>query len=141
MNAEFVDTNVIVYAYDKSDTRKQQKARALLEVLWESKKGRLSIQVLQELYVVLTKKAPAVLSHEAAASIIADLGMWDHHSPGLEDLLEATRIQKQYGINFWDAMIVTSASRMGCKVLWTEDLNHGKRYEGIEAINPFKKEG
>lgn len=137
MNAEFVDTNVIVYAYDMSDSRKHQAARNLLEGLWESKKGCLSIQVLQELYVTLTKKTPAALSREEAVSIVTDLGMWKHHVPVLEDLLEAVSIQKQYGVNFWDAMIITSACKMECRVLWTEDLNPGQTYAGVQALNPF----
>lgn len=139
MNAEFVDTNVIVYAYDHSDPLKNKMARTLLEGLWEKEKGRLSIQVLQELYVTLTKKTPTVLSNKQAISIVADLGMWKHHIPLFEDILEAVRIQEQYGISFWDAMVVTSACRMDCQVLWTEDLNHGQKYAAVLVLNPFKK--
>lgn len=137
MSAEFVDTNVIVYAYDKSDPRKHKAARALLKGLWENQKGRLSIQVLQELYVVLTRKTPIAMTTEQAISIVADLGMWKHHTPGIKDLVEAVSIQERYEVSFWDAMIITSACRMGCRVLWTEDLNHGQEYAGVEALNPF----
>lgn len=135
---EFVDTNIIVYAYDTSEHNKRAVAMGLLERLWEKRNGCLSIQVLQELYVTLTRKLPVSLSDDQVIPLISDLGLWIHHVPNITDIIDSARIQKQYGISFWDAMIITSAYKMDCKIVWTEDLNHGQLYEGIQAVNPFK---
>jgi predicted nucleic acid-binding protein len=138
VDMEFVDTNILVYAYDISDQSKRGIALKLLERLWESKNGCLSIQVLQEFYVTLTRKLPVSLSCDQVVQIISDLGMWKHHTPSVMDIEGAAKTQSQYEISFWDAMIINSASKMDCKIIWTEDLNHGQFYEGIKAVNPFR---
>jgi predicted nucleic acid-binding protein len=134
---QFVDTNILVYSYDKGDGEKQKLAKDLIASLWESRKGCISIQVLQELYVTMTRKATTPLAPDAAASIIADLSTWPHHVPAAGDILQAADIQQRYGISFWDAMIVNSACKTGCSILWTEDLNSGQVYESVTARNPF----
>lgn len=134
---QFVDTNIILYAYDSSDPVKQRTAALLLHSLWNSGLGCLSIQVVQELYVNLTRKIPNPLNPEHAAQIISDLGRWRCHAPVLDSLLKAVSIQQRYHVSFWDAMIICSAQSMQCPVLWTEDLNHGQDYGGVKALNPF----
>jgi predicted nucleic acid-binding protein len=134
---QFVDTNVFVYAYDKGDGIKQKLARKLITGLWKSRKGCISIQVLQELYVTMIKKASTPLPFGTASQIIADLSEWIHHVPGAGDVLEAINIQQRYGISFWDAMIVNSAYITSCSVLWTEDLNSGQVYGNVTVYNPF----
>jgi len=137
---QFVDTNIFVYAYDRGNGIKQRLARKLIAGLWESRRGYVSIQVLQELYVTMSKKASTPLPPETAYRIIADLSEWIHHVPGAGDVLEAINIQQRYGISFWDAMIVNSAGRTGCSVLWTEDLNSGQVYGNVTVYNPFDRE-
>ena len=105
--------------------------------LWESKRGCLSVQVLQEFYVTVTKKVSRPLDGSEAARTIADLSHWRIHTPGAEDVLEAIDIQSRYKISFGDAMIVRSAVRLGCTVLWSEDLQSGATYNGVRMINPF----
>jgi len=141
MNADkgrqFVDTNVFVYAYDRGNGVKQNLARKLITNLWENHRGCVSIQVLHELYVTVTRKVSAPLPPETALKIISDLGEWAHHVPDVGDVVEAVYFQQKYGISFWDAMIVTSACKTGYAVLWTEDLNSGQVYGNITAQNPF----
>ena len=134
---QFVDTNIILYAYDCSDPVKHRTAAALLNGLWDTGLGCLSIQVLQELYVNLTGKIPNKLSPETAGKIVSDLGRWRHHTPGLDSLLEAVDIQQHCQISFWDAMIICSAIRQQCTCIWTEDLNHTQDYYGIKVLDPF----
>lgn len=134
---QFVDTNIFVYAYNTSDKTKHQCALSLLTKLWHTGAGCLSIQVLQELYVTLTLKVPDPLTPETCTPIIEDLGQWRLHRPELKSILEAMQIQQQYSISFWDAMIICSARELGCKQVWTEDLNTGQSYSGVTAVNPF----
>jgi len=141
MNADkgrqFVDTNVFVYAYDRGNGIKQSLARELITSLWENRRGCVSIQVLQELYVTVTKKASTPLPPGTALEIISGLGEWTHHVPDTGDIIDADYIQQKYGISFWDAMIVNSACKTGCNVVWTEDLNNGQAYGNVTVQNPF----
>ncbi|MDO9533934.1 MAG: PIN domain-containing protein [Bacillota bacterium] len=134
---EFVDTCILLYAYDKSDKNKNSQAVSLIAGLWKSGRGALSIQVLQELYVNVTKKVPNPLTASEAAHIVFDLGQWKLHRPDLENVLEAIDIHQRNQISFWDAMIVCSAKNLGCKTIWTEDLNQNQHFEGIKVQNPF----
>lgn len=135
---QFVDTNVLVYAHDSSAGPKHARAKDLLTELWESRTGCLSIQVLQEFYVTVTRKVGRPLPPETAAQIIADLSAWEVHRPGVSDVLEAMSLQGRYGLSFWDAMIVTSAGQLGCHRLWSEDLNPGQHYGEVRVANPFQ---
>ncbi len=134
---QFVDTNIFIYAYDLSAPEKSKTAKKLIAGLWESALGVISIQVLQELYVNLTKKLPNPVSREQASLIVTDLGQWHLHRPNLTDLQRALTIEKEHNISFWDAMIVSSALQMDCKVLWTEDLNSGQYLTDLVVLNPF----
>ena len=134
---QFVDTNVLVYAHDLSAGLKHKQATTLIQALWESRMGCLSIQVLQEFYVTVTRKIKRPLSPTTASQIIADLGKWKLHTPSVDDLLAAIRIQERYQTSFWDAMIIHSAVRLNCEILWSEDLNAGQAYQQVVLQNPF----
>jgi predicted nucleic acid-binding protein len=135
---QFVDTNVLVYAFDGAAEEKHDAARALLQDLWQSRRGCLSLQVLQELYVTVTQKVKTPFSATEAAQIIEDLASWRVHAPTAGDVLEAIDLQVRYQLSFWDAMIVQSASSMGCGVLWTEDLSHGQKINQTVIRDPFR---
>lgn len=136
-NRQFVDTNVLVYAHDVTAGAKHTRARALVEELWDTRQGCLSVQVLQEFFVTTTRKIPRPLEAPAAAQIIADLAHWHVHAPAVGDVLGAIDIHQRTGASFWDAMILRSAKELGCQVLHSEDLNAGQDYEGVEVRNPF----
>jgi predicted nucleic acid-binding protein len=134
---QFVDTNILVYAHDASAGQKQSRAAHLIRDLWQSGEGCLSVQVLQEFYVTVTQKVAKPLAPEAAAQVIADLSVWHVHRPGVQDVLDAIRVQERYHTSFWDAMIIASALRLGCKEIWSEDLNPGQVYGELRVIDPF----
>lgn len=135
---QFIDTNVLVYAHDVSAGHKHTVAQNLVKDLWESRRGCISIQVLQEFFVTVTRKVASLVSEEKATSIVSELSNWQVFSPGTADLLHAIAFQRQYQISFWDAMIVQSAVKFGCSTLWSEDLNAGQVYEGVTVRNPFE---
>jgi predicted nucleic acid-binding protein len=134
---QFVDTNVLVYAYDVTAGDKHSRARTLVEELWETRQGCLSVQVLQEFFVTTTRKIPKPLEASAAARIVDDLAHWHVHAPAAVDVLAAIDIHQQTGASFWDAMILRSAKELGCHILHSEDLSSGQEYAGIQVRNPF----
>lgn len=138
---QFVDTNILVYAHDVSAGHKHEVARKLVVDLWASRLGCLSLQVLQEFYVTVVQKVKKPLLPEKAAQIISCLGEWRVHLPDPGDVLEAIDIQQRNQLSFWEALIITSALKLDCEVIWTEDFNSGQRYEGVLALNPFSGTG
>jgi predicted nucleic acid-binding protein len=133
----FADTNILVYAHDVTADDKHACARALIEELWETRQGCLSVQVLQEFFVTTTRKIPKPLETLAAAQIIEDLAHWHLHAPGSGDVRAAIDIHQRTGASFWDAMILRSAKELGCQILYSEDLNAGQDYPGVHIRNPF----
>ena len=140
MSAEprtFVDTNVVAYAYDTLSVTKRKAALPIVRDLWLSGHGCVSIQVLQELFVTLTRKLAQPLEAEPARDVVEALSHWTVHAPTPADVEEAIRIHGRYGIPFRDAMIVRSAAGLGCETLLSEDLNAGQRYDGVLVVDPF----
>lgn len=135
----FLDTNILVYAYDRTAGRKHDLAAQLVEACWEYENGCLSIQVLQEFFVIVTRKIAAPLEPRLARQIVADLAVWRLHAPQASDLLQAIDLQQSYQLNFWDAQVVQSAASLLCRQLLSEDLNHGQIYGEVQVINPFKE--
>ena len=134
---QFVDTNILIYAFDRSAGDKHLVANKLIRKLWKTRTGCLSIQVLQELYVNITQKVARPLSPETAAQLISDLSVWTVHRPGVDNVLEAIRLQTRYQISFWDAMVLASAQALSCQTLWSEDLNTGQIYGDVTVSSPF----
>lgn len=134
----FVDTNVLVYAFDQSAGEKRRKAHSLLDRLWEEMRGCLSVQVLQEFYVTATQKVRKPLEPETAGEIVRDLSYWRIHAPVAEDVLGAIDLQQRYTVSFWDAMILWSAQQLGCSTIWSEDLSEDQDYNGVRVVNPFR---
>ena len=144
MNADpqpthFLDTNILVYAYDLSAGNKHSLAARLVEACWENENGCLSIQVLQEFFVTVTRKIAAPLDPQTARQIVADLAQWRLHAPEANDLLQAIDLQQNYQLAFWDAQVVQSATSLGCRYLLSEDFNHRQVYGTVQVINPFKE--
>jgi predicted nucleic acid-binding protein len=133
----FVDTNVLVYAYDRSAGEKRARARELLDQLWSDAQGCVSVQVLQEFYVAITQRVQRPLAQEVAADIVRDLSYWRLHAPVAEDVLGAIDLQRRHKTSFWDAMILWSAARLGCATVWSEDLSANHDYDGVLVQNPF----
>jgi predicted nucleic acid-binding protein len=135
---QFVDTNILVYAYDETAGAKHEKARALLTELLHTGEGCLSMQVLQEFFVTLTRKIPEPFQASEAARRVAYLAEWNLHVPERSDLFSAIDLHQQFEISFWDAMVIQSARRLRCRLLWSEDLTHGRTYAGVTVRDPFR---
>ena len=135
MSAEFVDTNVLIYAHAPGSGSKQSIALDLIQRLFLSATGALSTQVLVEFYAAAVRLG---IPSQEAEQIITDLSVWILHRPAHSDLLQAIRLQRRYRISWWDALVIQSASELGCQVLWTEDLTHGHKYGGVTVKNPFR---
>jgi predicted nucleic acid-binding protein len=133
----FVDTNVLAYAHDRSETAKQPVARALVEELWRDRRGVLSTQVLQEFYVVATRKLDPPMPRAAARELIVLYSTWPVMQVDVPLLLAASELEERHTLSFWDAMVVEAARRAGAARLVTEDLQPGRSIGGVAVENPF----
>jgi len=131
----FVDTNVLLYAVDQRDLKKQEAARAWRTELWERRLGRISFQVLQEFYVQATRNGPQ--SRKEVRAEIKDLLMWRPVTIDTEILELGWKMQYRYQFSFWDSLIVAAAKATGCRYLLTEDLQTSQDLDGVLVINPF----
>ena len=134
----FVDTNVLIYAYDRSAAEKHAAARLRLAALWESRTGVLSTQVLQEFYVNATRKLPRPLPPARARLVIGRYATWPVHRIEPRDIIQASEIEQRHRLSFWDALVVVAASRLGAAHLLTEDLQHGETIAGVRIQSPFE---
>ena len=134
---EFVDTNVLLYAYDTAAGKRHGDAAGLVDRLWNERSGAISVQVLQEFFVNATRKVAAPLTPEVAVDRLRSLSRWRVHSPLADDVVAAATLAHRHQLSFWDAMIVRSAAELHCGILWSEDLNDGQLIEGVRVQNPF----
>lgn len=133
----FVDTNVLVYAFDKGGSPKKRIAERLLNELMEEDRLRVSTQVLQELFVTLTRKVRRPCSIEEALAALEDLTAWPLMVIDFAAIRAAVELGDQAKLSFWDALVVVAAARTGATVLYTEDLNHDQEILGVRIRNPF----
>ncbi len=131
----FVDTNLLIYALDPADPKKHAAARAWRSELWKTRRGRLSIQVMEEFYVKVTQKWPK--SRDQARAEVQDLLAW-HPVPMEYPLLElGWKLQDRFQLSFWGSLIVAAAKTAGCRYLLTEDLQPDQNLDGVHVTNPF----
>ncbi|MCC6130903.1 MAG: PIN domain-containing protein [Acidobacteria bacterium] len=134
---QFLDTNVLVYAFDVSAGAKRSRAKELIASLAESREASTSLQVLQEFFVTITRKVPAPLPIEEARVLVDQLSHWHLHCPDRTDLLSAIDLSTRFRLSFWDSLVLQSARRLHCETLWTEDLQDGQVLENVTVRNPF----
>jgi predicted nucleic acid-binding protein len=134
---EFVDTNILLYAYDATAGEKHEAASALVDRLWRERRGAISVQVMQEFYVNATRKITETSDPAVAVDTLKSLTRWRVHSPLPDDVIAAATWSSRHQLSFWDAMIVRSAAELRCDTLWTEDLNDRQVIEGVQLSNPF----
>jgi predicted nucleic acid-binding protein len=132
----FLDTNVLVYADDADAGTKRATAQELLEGVLTTGDGVLSTQVLQEYFVVATRKLgvpPEVAQRrvELYASLTVIVIQVEH-------IVQAIKLHRLHQLSFWDALVVHAASLAGCSQLLSEDLQEGRVLEGVEVVNPFR---
>lgn len=132
----FVDSNVFVYADDRSAGTKRDRARELIREVMGAKTGVLSLQILQEYFAVATQKLR--ISPAAARRRVELLSRLDMVILGVEDVLAAIDLHRLHGFSIWDALVIRAALNAGCRILYSEDLQEGRRIDGLEVVNPFR---
>lgn len=132
----FFDTNVLIYADDKAAPAKQRKALSLVAEHRRTRTGVVSLQVLQEYFVAVTRK----LHVEAAIARrkVELLAEFDVAVLEVADILAAIDLHRLHGFSFWDALILRAAKQAGCTVLFSEDLQQAREIDGVRIVNPFQ---
>jgi predicted nucleic acid-binding protein len=138
MSPSFIDTNILVYAYDADAGNKHLKAREILQDCWKTESGAISTQVLQEFYITVTRKLPQTLPKRTARDVIQTYRAWPIYCPTIEDVLTASELEEQHTLSFWGALIVVAAQMSGAVTLISEDLQDGRKIGSIKIINPFE---
>jgi predicted nucleic acid-binding protein len=134
----FVDTNVLLYAYDTSDPIRQSRAAEVLVDLWRTRTGIVSTQVLTEFYAVATRKLAPPVSRKDARAVVDRYAAWPVVQVTAGLIVAASELEERHTLSFWDAMIVEAARRGGASVLYSEDLQDGRRIGGVQIVNPFR---
>jgi predicted nucleic acid-binding protein len=133
----FVDSNILVYAHDADAGPKRDRAVESLRLLWESGAGRLSVQVLQEFYVNITRKLATPVARSTAREVVSSYGAWVHEPTTPDTVTRAIDIAEMAQIMFWDALIVASAEQVQATHVYSEDLNAGQIIAGVRIVNPL----
>lgn len=132
----FFDTNILVYADDKAAPAKQRCSLNLLAEHRRAGTGVVSLQVLQEYFVTVTRKL--FLDARVARRKVELLAEFDVAIPQVADILAAIDLHRLHGFSFWDALILRSAKQAGCTVLFTEDMQEAREIDGVQILNPFR---
>jgi len=131
----FLDTNVLVYTDDLDSPEKRRRALDLYAECRRNRAGVLSTQVLQEYFVTATRELK--VAAEVARRKTEIFSRLDVVRPDVDDILGAIDLHRLHRLSFWDALVVRAALASGCARLYSEDLQAGQRFEGLEIVNPF----
>jgi predicted nucleic acid-binding protein len=131
----FFDTNVLVYTDDQSSPAKQHRSLDLLSQHKAAKSGVLSLQVLQEYFVAVTRKYG--VDAETARRKIELFAALDVVEPALSDVFAAIDLHRLRKLSYWDALVLHAAKASGCRISLSEDLQHGQVIDGVRVVNPF----
>jgi predicted nucleic acid-binding protein len=132
----FFDTNILIYADDKAAPAKQRRALELIAEHRRAGTGLVSLQVLQEYFVTVTRKLhvePAIARRKV--ELLAEFQV---AAPEVSDILAAIDLHRLHNLSFWDALVVRSAKQSGCAVLFSEDMQHTRDLDGLQIVNPFR---
>ena len=131
----FLDTNILLYCDDPAQAAKQRRALELVLTHKAQRTGVVSLQVLQEYFVNATGKLG--LDPELARQKVEIYSRFDLVEPVIADILAAIDFHRLHRISYWDALVLHCARKSGCRLLLTEDLQHGRVIDGVEIVNPF----
>jgi predicted nucleic acid-binding protein len=134
----FVDSNILIYAHDRDAGSRRDRARSICEQLWQERSGCLSVQVLEEFYVTVTRKLRTPVARAQARELVRAYGSWVVSPTTAETVLRATELSEATEIAFWDALIVAAAEQSGAETLYSEDLNDGQVIAGVRVVNPLR---
>jgi predicted nucleic acid-binding protein len=132
----FFDTNILIYADDKAAPAKQRRALDLIIEHRRSRTGVLSLQVLQEYFVTVTRKLR--VESAIARRKVELLAEFHVAAPDVADILAAIDLQRLHNLSFWDALVIRSATQSGCTILFSEGMQHARALDGLQIVNPFK---
>jgi predicted nucleic acid-binding protein len=132
----FFDTNILVYADDKAAPAKQRRSIDLIAEHRRASSGVLSLQILQEYFVTVTRKLHVESS--IARRKVELLAEFYVAVPDVSDILAAIDLHRLHNLSFWDALVIRSAKQSGCAVLFSEDMQHTRAIDGLQVVNPFK---
>ena len=131
----FLDTNVLVYSDDPRDPAKQQAALNLIKVHLRQRTGVVSLQVLQEYFVSATRKLK--LDAALARRRVEVFAKFHIAEPTVNDVLAAIDLHRLHGFSYYDALVLRMAIQAGCRILLSEDMQHGQIVDGVRIVNPF----
>jgi predicted nucleic acid-binding protein len=132
----FFDTNILVYADDKDAPAKQRRSIDLIAEHRRARSGVVSLQILQEYFVTVTRKLHVESS--IARRKVELLAEFHVAVPDVSDILAAVDLHRLHNLSFWDALVIRSAKQSGCTVLFSEDMQHTRAIDGLQVINPFR---
>jgi predicted nucleic acid-binding protein len=132
----FFDTNILIYTDDKSAPAKQRRALDLVAEYRRARAGVVSLQVLQEYFVTVTRKLH--VDAAVARRKVELLAEFDVVIPELTDVLAAIDLHRLHRFSFWDALVLRAAKQAGCTVLFSEDMQDTREIDGVRIVNPFQ---
>ena len=135
MPRTFLDTNILVYAEDRNEPIKKTKAVELILEHKRQRTGVVSLQVLQEFFVTVTRKLK--LDVEIARYKVEFHSRFIVAEPTITDILAAIDLHRLHGVSFYDALVLRMAQQTGCRILLSEDMQHGRDFDGVKIVNPF----
>ncbi len=133
----FIDTNILIYTDDADYPEKQKIAIQLLESGWHNGNAILSTQVLQEYFSAATRKLK--IPAEKAQRKIELLSQLEISSIEHQDIVRAIELHRLHSFSFWDSLIVVMAQKTACTILYSEDMQEGRKINGVKIVNPFLK--
>jgi len=131
----FFDTNVLIYADDKAAPAKQRRALDLVAEHRLAGTGVVSLQVLQEYFVTVTRKLH--VDPRIARRKVELLAEFDVAAPDVGDILAAIDLHRLHGFSFWDALVLRAAKQSGCRIVFSEDMQEAREIDGVHVVNPF----
>ena len=135
----FLDSNVLVYTDDAANPGKQKTAVALVSAVMRDRSGVVSLQALQEYFVTVTRKLG--VDAATARAKVELLGAFSAPPTDIDDVLAAIDLHRLHQVSFWDALIIRAAQQARCARIYSEDMQHGRRLDGVEIVNPFLTAG
>lgn len=134
---QFLDTNILLYAYDRDAGEKRQVALSFIaNALSTPAKTVISVQVLQEFHVNFLRQGGA---RDELDKLVTDFSRWKVVENTLSLYRLGSALQQRWQLSLWDSMILAAAQTARCSCLYSEDFNDGQDYNGVRAVNPFRK--
>jgi|SRR5579884_680769 len=136
-NNIFLDTNVLIYAFDVDEKAKHKKAQKILRDCWDGENGAVSIQVLQGFYNAVTHKISKTISKSDARDVIRTYQVWPMPSITVDDIIDASELEEQLKYSFWDSLIIVAAQKIEAELLYSANMQDGQQIGSLKIVNPF----